>query len=307
MDSYKSGYIQVDFLHKLYYACYGNKNGKPIMLFHGGPGYGITSDMLEPFDPTLWNIIAIDQRGCGKSLPIGCLERNSTEFLVDDMRLVADFLSLDKFAIKAESWGTTLALLFAEKYPEYVSSMILTGVFLGDNEGTLLGKFGGFEMFYPEYWNEYVRLLPVEKRNNPYMSYYDYILNGTDEEKQKFGRELIFLENLFSYPVLDEVYANQECDNMDCYNIARIETHYTVNDFFIKKGQIVDHIGRISNIPISIVQGRFDLVVPIKSAWQLSQLHPKCELIISEFGGHADDSEENSRLLKTVINSHLSY
>lgn len=304
---YKTGYLQVDNIHNIYYACYGNKHGASIFVFHGGPGYGFSCEMLDPFDLSKWNVIAIDQRGCGHSLPIGCIEQNETSMLVEDIKLVADHLGICRFSIKGESWGSTLALLFAEKYPEYVVSMILTGVFLGDNKGTLLGKYGGFENYYPEYWDEYINLLPSDKQNRPYESYYEYLMFGSDAEKQKYGRELIFLELIMEMTKPDVVRANRICDGLDCYSIAKIESFYTINDFFLEEGYIEKHIAHISHIPITIVQGRHDLIVPIKSAWKVSQLHPNCELFISELDAHSDTSEETSNKLLEVAKQHLKY
>lgn len=307
VESYRTGYLPVDEIHQVYFACYGEEWGKPIFLFHGGPGYGFSSDMLEPFDLSEWNIIAIDQRGCGRSLPVGCTEKNRTDLLIEDVKQVADYLGIHRFSIKGESWGSTLALLFAEKYPEYVLSMILTGVFLGDNTGTLLGKYGGFENYYPEYWEEYVKLLPRDKRDRPYEAYFNYLMYGNDNEKQKYGRELIFLEILMETTKPDVKRANRICDSLDCSNIAKIQAFYTINDFFIEKDYIEEHAEHIKDIPITIVQGRHDLIVPIKSAWQLSQILPKCELFISELGGHSDTSEMTAKKLKEVAKKHLKY
>lgn len=307
LKPYKTGYIRPDNIHQVYYACYGNTQGKPIFTFHGGPGYGFSHDMLDPFNLDEWNVIAIDQRGCGHSIPIGCIEKNQTNLLVEDIRQIAEHLDIYKFSIKGESWGSTLALIFAEEYPERVLSLILTGVFLGGNSETLIGRYGGFDKFYPEYWNEYINLLPESKRELPYESYFEYLMYGNEEEKQKYGRELIFLEILMEMTFPDVNRANRICDNLDCYNIAKIETFYSMNDFFIEAGYIENHIDRIMDKPITIVHGRHDLIVPIKSAWQLSRLLPKCELIISELNGHSDSSKTTSEILKEVAKQHLKY
>lgn len=307
VEAYRTGYLAVDDIHQVFYACYGEEQGKPIFVFHGGPGYGFSNDMLEPFDLSEWNIVAIDQRGCGRSLPIGCIEKNRTDLLIEDIREIANYLGIRRFSIKGESWGSTLALLFAEKYPEYVLSMILTGVFLGNSTGTLLGKYGGFEDYYPEYWDEYIKLLPKGKRDRPYEAYFDYLIHGSDDEKQKYGRELIFLEILMEMTKPDVKRANRICDSLDCSNIAKIEAFYTINDFFIEKDFIERHVDQIRDIPITIVQGRHDLIVPIKSAWRLSQLLPKCNLFISELDGHSDTSQTTAKKLKEVAKHHLKY
>ena len=305
--AYKVGYYQADDIHKVYYACYGNAEKKAFFVIHGGPGYGFTDDMLDAFDLKECNIVAIDQRGCGQSLPLGCIEKNNTQLLIEDIKNIADYLNIQRFSIKGESWGSTLALLFAEKYPHYVSSIILTGVFLGSNDETLIGKNGGFDVFYPEYWKQYLEMLPKEKRKNPYLEYYNYIINGSEEEKYKYSREIVFLEILMEMTVPDVDRANRICDELDCYNIAKIEMFYTINDFFVREKCIENNLCIIKDIPISIVSGRHDLIVPIKSAWIISELHPKCELFISELEGHSDISSEKQQILKRVIKQHEEY
>lgn len=307
MEPFRSGYLKVDDIHSVYFECYGNPYGKAIFIFHGGPGYGCDIEMLNPFDLNKWNVVMFDQRGCGKSIPKGCIKLNHTNLLIDDVKKLATFLGINRFAIKGESWGTTLGLLFAEKYPEYVSSMILTGVFLGDNEGTLLGKNGGFEKFYPELWEEYIQLLPVDKRVSPYNAYYDYILNGTSEEQFKYARELIYIELLMELPTLDFERANTLCDELDVCNIAKIEVYYTINDFFVEPNQIINNIRKLSKIPVSILQGRYDLITPIHSAWTLDKHLENSYFHILEFGGHSDISKDTSEMLKSVANMHLKY
>lgn len=299
---YKEGFLKVDSIHEIYYGCYGNPTGESFFILHGGPGYGCDQDMLLPFDLSYWNIIMFDQRGAGKSKPSGCLQSNNTQELVEDIKKLADYLEVGKFSIKGESWGTTLGLLFAEKYPDYVKSMVLTGVFLGNNSGTLLGLHGGFERFYPEYWNHYIKLLPIEKRCNPYEAYYDYIVNGAAAEQQKFAKELICLELIMEMTAPDMQRAEYICEHLDYVNIAKIETYYTINDFFIEDNKIINDIDALKNVPITIVQGRHDLICPLYSAWLLSEIHPKCRLIVSEMGAHSDFSGNSLELIKNVIN-----
>lgn len=305
--SYRSGYLKVDDIHSIYFECYGTYAAKSVLIFHGGPGYGCDLDMLEPFDLHKWNIVMFDQRGCGRSIPKGCLIKNNTQLLIEDVKKLADYLGIHKFTIKGESWGATLALLFAEKYPEYVSSMILTGIFLGDNEGTLIGKNGGFKKYYPDLWEEYIYLLPDDKRKTPYNSYFNYLMNGTPEEKYKYARELIFIELMMELPTPDVERANAICDELDVYNIAKIEAYYTLNDFFVKPNQIIDNAYLLSEILISLIQGRHDLIVPIYSAWNLSKHLNKCSLHIAELGGHSDLSKGTDVIIKNVVNKHLEF
>ena len=307
IKSYRKGYLKVDDIHSIYFECYGVPQGKTVFIFHGGPGYGCDIEMLEPFDLNKWNVVMFDQRGCGRSTPKGCIKSNCTDLLIEDVKKLAIFLEINRFAIKGESWGTTLGLLFAEKYPEFVSSMILTGVFLGNNDGTLLGKNGGFEKFYPELWDDYLKLLPINKRSKPYDAYYDYIINGTADEQYKYARELIFLELLMELPTLDFKRADTLCDELDVRNIAKIEVYYTMNDFFVLPNQIIANISKLSNIPVSIVQGRYDLITPIYSAWTLSKNLKNSYFHVLEFGGHSDIFKDTSVMLKSVANRHLQF
>ncbi len=301
--AYNKGYLKVDQIHELYYECHGNPSGKNVLVFHGGPGYGCDLSMLRPFDLGKWNVVLFDQRGAGKSKPAGELQRNSTQYLIEDVKLLVEYLHLDHILLKGESWGTTLALLFAEKYPECVAAMLLTGVFLGNNDGTLLGLYGGFEKYYPDLWDHYLKLLPPEKRSKPYNAYYEYIVNGAKADQDKYSRELIQLELLTEMSSPDMQRASQICDSIDYVSIAKIESHYTVNDFFVDDDEILKNIYRLNNIPVWIVQGRHDLICPLFSAWQLATSLKKCTFTISEMGAHSDFSGNTLELLKKQIES----
>lgn len=304
-DPYNKGYLVVDNLHKIYYSCWGEKTGQPLLLIHGGPGYGSDLDMLEYLDLSVWNVIMYDQRGCGKSKPLGEIIDNTTINLIEDIKKLLDYLSIKKVVIKASSWGATLGMVFAEKYPSYVKSMILTGLFIGDNCGTSLGKYGGFEKYYPEYYKEYLSLLKEDEYLNPYKAYYYHIQNGNDEERKRFSRKLIEIECIIEKAEPDLLYANQICNSVDVCSVAKIETHYAMNNFFLESNQIFNNVKSIKDIRISLIHGRHDMITPILYAWKLAQLLNKCDIHIIESCGHSIDTIKGIEVMKKIIQEHL--
>lgn len=303
---YLDGYLKVSDIHSIYYSCWGNRNGKTIMLLHGGPGYGCDIEMLNDLDLSKWNVIMHDQRGCGKSLPLGELEENTTTELVEDVKKLLDYLGINRAVIKGASWGTTLAMIFAQKYPSYVSSMVLIGYFNGGNEGTLLGRYGGFEKYYPDLYSDYLSCLTEEEQKNPYKAYCNYILN--DENKgYQFAENLVKLESLVETTYPDYSYARSVCDSVNVHSVAKIETFYTMNDFFLEKDWILNQYSLLKDIKISIIHGRMDIITPVFFAWQISQQLELCDLYIIEKCGHDIDTEEGKKVLKRVLDEHYQY
>lgn len=302
---YVDGYLKVSEIHTMYYSCWGNKTGHPILLIHGGPGYGSDESMLEYLDLSVWNVIMFDQRGSGKSKPLGEIFDNTTSTLIEDIKCLLDYLLIKKIIIKGASWGATLAIAFAEQYPSYVKSMILSGFFVGDNHGSLLGKYGGFEKFYPDYYQEYLSLLKEEERINPYKAYYYHILHGNDNEKIFYSRKLIEIESITEKMAPDLLYAEGVCNSVDVCSVAKIETYYSMNDFFLEPNQLFHNISNIQDIHISLVHGRLDLISPVWYAWKLAQIHNKCDLHIIESCGHDIDVPSGINVIKKLIQEHM--
>ena len=299
------GFVDTDSVYKIYYECYGNPSGYPIFIFHGGPGYGMDLDVLSAFSED-WKIIFVDQRGCGKSIPIGETKDNNTSKLIEDVDRVAKFLGTEQFSIKGHSWGSLLALLYAQKSPQRVRSLILTGVFLGDDRGTLIGKQGGFQMFYPELFDKLQETLS-SKNDNFYEICADKVLNGSFKERRSISRALVFLECFLENNGKDIEAINEYCQSVDCESIAKIETYYTINNFFINEDEVLNNLKLIRDIPISILHGRRDLIVPIQSAWKLHKMLPNSQLTIAETGGHCETEGEMLEKLKKLIESHKKY
>ena len=297
---YKHGLLEADALHKIYYACYGNPLGKPILIIHGGPGYYFETEMLAPFDLTRWNVIAFDQRGCGQSVPKACIQHNSTEHLIQDIKAVLDFLKFPIVAIKAESWGTTLAILFAERYPDRVSAMLLTNCFIGNNHYTNLGinsQFGYVFHAPNSIWFDQEN----SGYKNDYRFYAEQIHFATKEAQLFFSRELIFNEIILTVPNRDMEVARAICSSIDVCSIAKIETFYTVNNFFVDMEQLLGNLHLIKNKPVTIIHAKDDPVVPFDNAEMLLRFCATIRLIVANSDYHNDLSGEVYSLLKKEL------
>jgi len=302
---YVEDYLDTGDGHQLYFACFGNPKGKPIINLHGGPGYGSEPAMVRFFDPQHWHILLFDQRGSGRSRPSGSLQNNTTQHLINDINLLADHIGFKTFAIKGGSWGVTLALAYAQAYPHRVTSMILRGVFLGEKEEALIGRTDGIQRQFPDMWHYFTKILPEDKRDKPFETYCHYILNGTEEEKQEFAKEAIILESIADGIGRLRADALAECETLDFYSVARIEYHYWNNDFFLAPNQILEGCGKIKDIPASIVHGRYDMSCPPESAWRLANRLNNCELVFADPAGHSEDEPLIARQLYQFAAKHL--
>ena len=296
-----SEWLSVSHSNKVYFECYGNRAGIPVIVLHGGPGYFLEKEMLTHFDLSKWYVILFDQRGCGKSEPKGSTLNNNTQLLIDDINALSKYLNVNQFVIKGESWGTTLALAYAQQNPNKVIALVLNGVFLGDAEESLIGKSCEVKKFFPEYWEELMSLLTNREQKNPYATFSRYVL-GKDREKQKeFSRRVIVLELLTESINTSREKAEKVCEKLDYVNIAKIECHYTINDFFLRKGQLLAGCDKISQIPTFIVHGRYDMIVPVASAWYLHKKMKRSEIFIIEESGHSSYEEKTSEHLIQIF------
>lgn len=303
-DAYKKDYYETNDGHKIYYACYGNPLGKPLVILHGGPGYGSSTDMARFFNPQDWNVLVFDQRGAGLSKPLGSTSNNTTKHLIRDINCLTKEVGFKTFSIKGTSWGTTLALAYAQSFPERVSSMILVGVFLGEKEGSLLTKSDGVERHFPDAWSFFINALPKNQQSDPFSAYYHYIFDGSEEEKNKFAREVVALELGTEAMGVTRSEALAECETFDFYSVARIEFHYLKNNYFLYPDQILKECKKIKHIPTTIVHGRYDMVCPPMSAWKLSKQLNNCDLIFADLSGH---SESESQMAKSILNTAIRH
>mgnify|MGYP001436115230 FL=1 len=277
--------IKVSDIHEIYIEEYGNKKGVPLIFLHGGPGAGTSPIYQKYFNPEKYHLIMFDQRGCGKSIPYGEISQNSTDHLIADISSIADYLSIEKFHIYGGSWGSTLALLYAEACPERVISLVLRGVFLcRRNDIQWFYQYGASEI-YPAYWDDYISIVDKSRTDDILTEYHKMIFSDDETLANKACKEWSLWEGRSSclYHTLDVVNAFDECS----VSLARIESHFFVNDCFIEENQIIKNIDKISHIPCTIVHGQYDVVCPIRQAYDLNQVYLKSRLIVAEDAGHS--------------------
>ena len=284
----RSGMLEVGDGHHLYWEQCGNPDGKPVVFLHGGPGGGASPDHRRQFDPERYNILVFDQRGCGRSTPHASLHANTTWHLVDDIeRLRTEIADIDKWQVFGGSWGSTLALAYAQTYPERVTELVLRGIFLFDQyEVDWLYKDGGAAAVFPDKWEEFIGPIPEHERGD-LVAAYQRRLAAQDPDVQlsaakawsKWEGETVTL--LPSPHTIEEFTEPQRA-----IAIARIENHYMRAGGWLDEGQLLRGADKLRGIPGVIVQGRHDMCTPPRAAWALHRAWPEAELNIVPDGGH---------------------
>ncbi len=288
IQPYQSGHLEVGDGHSLYWELSGNSNGKPVVFLHGGPGGGSSPDHRRQFDPDKYKILVFDQRGCGKSTPYASLEANTTWHLVDDIeRLRTEVSKVDRWQVFGGSWGSTLALAYAEKYPERVTELVLRGIFLFDQfEIDWMYKEGGASQIYPDKFAEFLAPIPENERGD-LVEAYRKRLTGSDKEEQlsvakawsKWEGDIV---TLLPSPSTIEHFTSPDV----AVAVARIENHYMANNGWLEDGLLLEGAKKLAGIPGAIVQGRHDSCTPPVAAWRLKNAWPGVELNIIPDGGH---------------------
>ena len=281
------GLLKVSSLHTIYWESSGNPKGIPILILHGGPGGGSSPSYRRYFNPKLFNIIQFDQRGCGRSVPHSELKENSTLYLIEDIETLRQFLKIDSWHVFGGSWGSTLSLIYAIRYPEKVLSLTLRGIFLcRENELSWFYQKGASEIF-PEEFDLYQSVIPVSERGNLIKAFYKRLTSEDDKLRAKAAYAWTRWEMSTSYLLPKEFSIKKAIDDNFSDSFARIECHYFINNIFLEENYILKNIFKIKNIPTSIVQGRYDIVCPMRSAWDLKKALPSSTLFIIDNAGHS--------------------
>jgi proline iminopeptidase len=283
----RTGFLEVGDGHSIYYEDCGNPHGKPAVFLHGGPGGGCTAEMRRFWNPDVYRIILFDQRGSGKSTPHANLHKNTTWDLVNDMEILRAALQIDKWQVFGGSWGSTLALAYCEKHPDRVSEIVLRGIFmLRKKEISWFYQHGASEI-YPDRWQHYLAPIPASERGDMLRAYYQRLTSDDHAIRIEAAKAWSIWEGttstLLPNPDIAAVFGADEM----ALALARIECHYFVNNGFMDDNQLINDVGKIRNIPAVIVQGRYDVVCPAVSAWELSQAWPEADLRIVPDAGHA--------------------
>jgi len=285
---YNSGYLRVSPVHELYYEECGNPQGKPVVFLHGGPGAGINAAARRFFDPARYRVVLFDQRGAGKSRPHANLEDNTTWDLVEDIERLRKFLEIEKWQVFGGSWGSTLALAYAQTHPERVTELVLRGIFMLREQELRWFYQGGAGHVFPDHWEQFLAPVPEDRRDD-LMACYHEMLTGPDEQKRmEAARAWSLWEGVTSNLEMADAGVTQFRADEFALALARVEAHYFVNNgFFEDPNQLFNNLDRIRHIPAVIVQGRYDLVCPMQTAWDLHKAWPEAGFVIVPDAGHS--------------------
>jgi proline iminopeptidase len=300
--------LAVDELHTLYVEESGNPKGVPVLFIHGGPGAGCDPDHRRFFDPTLYRIVLFDQRGAGHSIPHAELENNTTPHLVADMEAIRNQLGIDRWVLFGGSWGSTLALVYAETYPGRVLSMILRGIFLGRNEDfDWFMKVGGASRIFPDAWQEFINHLPGHEQADVLNNYYRRLTGEDELVRMSAAKAWAQWEAVCSTLQPSSNTVARLTNSHTAMSLARVEAHYFVNKLFLDNNYILNNAYKIADIPGVIVHGRYDMVCPLDNAYALNQAWPKSELDIIRDGGHSASEGGISNALLSATNRFAKY
>ncbi|HZD53953.1 MAG TPA: prolyl aminopeptidase [Woeseiaceae bacterium] len=287
IEPHHSGWLAVGDGHELYCEESGNPNGKPAVFLHGGPGGGCTAKMRQFFNPAVYRIVLFDQRGAGKSRPHASLHANTTRHLVDDIEKLRTHLTIDRWQVFGGSWGSTLALAYAETHPERVTELVLRGIFLLRKKEIHWFYQHGVSELFPDVWQDYLDPIPVSERHDLLHAYHRRLTGDDDRTRLRAAKAWSVWEGSTSTLLPSaEVRKTFEEDEM-ALSMARIESHYFVNGGFMEEGRLLRDVGRIRHIPCAIVQGRYDVVCPAVTAWELSLAWPEADFRLVPDAGHA--------------------
>ncbi len=289
LEPFDSFRLRVSDLHEIHVEQAGSPGGKPVIFFHGGPGAGISPLHRRFFDPKAWRIVLFDQRGCGRSTPLGELRENTTWDLVSDTERIRERLGIEKWLVFGGSWGSTLGLAYAEAHPERCTGLILRGIFLSRRAEVMWTFGGGAQRVFPDGWAEFLGLLDEAERPDVLAAYHRRLTSDDPAVRRAAALAWNRWEELASHLVADLGPVAEE-DVPAEVALARIEAHYFVNDAFLSSDdQLLRDVAKIGHLPAVIVQGRYDMVCPAVSAWDLHRAWPGSRLEIVPAAGHSAD------------------
>lgn len=299
ISPYHSEMLKVSAVHHIYFEECGNSKGYPVVFLHGGPGSGCNPTQRRFFDPHFYRIILLDQRGCGRSTPQGCVEDNDTDALVKDIETLKEHLGITEWLVFGGSWGSTLALAYALAHPKSVTGLILRGIFLS-RVSELDWFLGEVSAFYPEPWEKLLSYLPSNEQDNPLKAYAKRVFS----DDQTLAQEAAIHWNAYESNIMTllprEANANTINPEVELAR-ARVQIHYIINKCFVGHRDLLNEVKSIAHIPTTIVQGRYDMVCPPVTAWELKQAMPHAQFeMIADAGHSAMDTSLSSALVKAT-------
>jgi len=304
IEPFDSGMLDVDARHRLYYEQCGNPQGKPVVLLHGGPGAGCSAKMRRFHDPKHYRIVLFDQRGSGRSTPHADLVDNTTWDLVADIERLREHLGIERWQVFGGSWGSTLALAYAEAHPRRVSELVLRGIFMLRRWELEWFYQQGANRLFPDAWEQYLTAIPEVERGDLISAYNRRLTSPDEATRLSAARAWSVWEASTSLLLQDEAFIEGHRDPHFALSFARIESHYFVHGgFFDVEDQLLRDAHRLAGIPGAIVHGRYDVVCPIQNAWELHKAWPGSKLVISPSAGHSAYEPENASALVEATDS----
>jgi proline iminopeptidase len=298
IEPFDTGTLAVDARHTLSYEQCGDPEGKPVVILHGGPGGGCNEKMRRFHDPARYRIVLFDQRGAGRSTPNADLVDNTTWDLVADIERLRTHLAIGRWQVFGGSWGSTLALAYAEAHPERVTELVLRGIFLLRRWELEWFYQEGASRLFPDAWEHYVAPIPPEERHDLISAYHRRLTSDDLEVRNAAARAWSVWEGSTSYLHPQEDAVSTHDDPEFAVAFARIENHYFRNGgFFESEDQLLRHAGRIRHIPGVIVHGRYDVICPLQNAWDLHRVWPEAEMVVNPGSGHSAFEAENTDAL----------
>jgi proline iminopeptidase len=298
IEVFDSGFLAVDARHRIYYEQCGNPAGKPVVILHGGPGAGCSAKMRRFHDPARYRIVLFDQRGAGRSTPHADLVDNTTWDLVADIEALREHLGITRWQVFGGSWGSTLALAYAEAHPSRVSELVLRGIFMLRRWELEWFYQEGASRLFPDAWDDYLQAIPDVERGDLISAYHRRLTSPDEATRLAAARAWSVWEASTSLLLPDGAFIDSHKEAHFALSFARIESHYFVHGgFFDVEDQLLRDAHRLRGIPGTIVHGRYDVVCPIRSAWDLHKAWPESRLVISPAAGHSAFEAQNASAL----------
>lgn len=288
LEPFSKDVLELENGHSIYFEQSGSKTGLPVIFLHGGPGSGCNENHRRYFNPDKYRIIIFDQRGCNRSKPNGCVENNSTQDILDDIESIRNKLNIEKLILFGGSWGATLALLYAERYPQHVLAIIIRGTFLARQCDFEWFAHDGVSRIFPDYWQEYLTNFDMDDMNDRLASLHHRVFSENKDIQLEAAKAwALWAGRVVTHNLgLEGEYALEEGDDEKLIDEVKIEMHYAKNRYFITENQIVNNISKIPDVPVTIIHGRKDLTCLPESSWTVHQSLPRSKYVVVTDAGH---------------------
>jgi proline iminopeptidase len=287
IEPFQSGVLDTGDGHQIYWEICGNPQGIPAVFLHGGPGSGCSAEHRRLFDPARYRVMLFDQRGCGRSRPLASLENNSTWHLVSDIEALRRLMGVDRWLVFGGSWGSTLALAYAQRHPEQVSALVLRGIFTLRREEVRWYYQEGASWLFPDLWEGFLAPIPEAERGDLLAAYRRRLVGDDPVQQQACANAWSLWEGQTIRLLPDAANRDKHAQAGFALAFARIENHYFVHEGWLEEGQLIRDAQRLRHIPGVIVQGRYDVCTPARTAWDLHRAWPEADFQLVDDAGHA--------------------